>query len=158
MSSVITEAERAGRPGPFQTVFGPNDGATRIFLVHATLDPPDGTIGLHHHGGDEIWRVRRGRIRITVQGQHRECGAGQLVVVPPNVSHGLVVLDDDTEVEVIGEIAMGEWIAVMDATGTSRVVEVHLPDVPWHRPPPDGTAPTSTEDFLAMLATTHHLL
>jgi uncharacterized protein YjlB len=138
-------------------LFDQNDGATRIWMIHMT-PPPQFHIGLHHHGGDEIWRVRRGRIRLTVDGRHIECGAGQIVVIPPGVAHGVMVVADDAEAEVIGEIEMGEWVTVVGPDDSSRHVEVHVPFMPWHRRPPEGTPSTSLEELLDMMETTAHLL
>ena len=158
MTSVITEAGRlAGAPAPFDVLFGQDDGATRIWMIRMAPGL-DLRVGLHRHEGDEIWRVRRGGIRITVGEQRLECGAGQLVVIPPNTIHGVAVIDDDTEVEAIGEIGMGEWITVIDADGRRREVEVHVPFVPWHRRAPEGAAPTDLDDMIAMLHSTAHLL
>ena len=104
------------------------------------------------------WRVLRGGIRITVGERRLECGAGQLVVIPPNTIHGVAVIDNDTEVEAIGEIGMGEWITVVDAEGRWREVEVHLPSVPWHRRAPEGVAPTDLDEMIGMLHSTAPLL
>jgi mannose-6-phosphate isomerase-like protein (cupin superfamily) len=157
MTSVIVEADRLGEPAPFDVLFGPDDGATRIWMIRS-LSGPDLRVGLHRHEGDEIWRVRRGEIRITVGEQHVECGAGQLVVIPPNTIHGVAVIDNDTEIEVIGEIGMGEWITVVDGQGRWREVEVHVPFIPWHRRAPEGVTPTDLDDMIAMLHSTAHLL
>lgn len=157
MTSVIVEANRSGAPAPFDLLFGQDDGATRIWMIH-WIPGADLRVGLHRHEGDEIWRVRRGGIRITVGEQRFECGAGQLVVIPPNTIHGVAVIDDDTEVEAIGEIGMGEWITVIDAEGRRREVEVHVPFIPWHRHAPEGAAPTDLDDMIAMLQSTAHLL
>ena len=155
MTAVIVEADRLGTP--LDVLFGEHDGATRIWMIH--LAPgPDLRVGLHRHEGDEIWRVRRGGIRITVGEQRLECGAGQLVVIPPNTIHGVAVVADDTEVEVIGEIGMGEWITVVDGEGGRREVEARVPFVPWHRRAPEGVAPTDLDEMMAMLQSTAHLL
>jgi quercetin dioxygenase-like cupin family protein len=157
VSSLIDESDRLGAPGLFTVLFDQNDGTSRIWMIH--LAPPPGLhIGLHRHSGDEIWRVRRGKIRLTLEGRHIDCAAGQIVVVPPNVSHGMAVVDDDTEAEVIGEIGMGEWVTVIEPDGTTREVEVHVPMMPWHRQPPAGASPTAIEEHLAMMESTAHLL
>ena len=65
MTSVIVEADRLGAPAPFDVLFGQDDGATRIWMIRM-VPGPDLRVGLHRHEGDEIWRVRRGGIRITV--------------------------------------------------------------------------------------------
>ena len=165
MTSVIVEADRSGGPTPFDILFDQNDGATRIWMIRVRLpetapgDPPSPRgSGLHRHEGDEIWRVRRGRLRVVVGEQHLECGAGELVVVPPNVVHGVAFVDDDTEAEVIGELRMGEWVTVIDSEGNRSEVEVHVPIVPWHRPAPEGVAPTKVDDMIAMHQSTAHLI
>ena len=156
MSSIV-ESERVGGNGPMSVLFGRADGATRIWMIH--MRPPEQFhIGLHRHGGDEIWRVRRGTVRITVGDEQIVCGAGEIVVVPPEVAHGVMVLSKDAETEVIGELEMGEWITVLDPDGSRREVEAHVPFMPWHRPLPEGIEPTSFEDLLAMMESTAHLL
>jgi mannose-6-phosphate isomerase-like protein (cupin superfamily) len=165
MTSVIVESDRLGGPLPFDILFDQNDGATRIWMTRVRLPetapgepPPPRGAGLHRHEGDEIWRVRRGRIRMVVGEERFECGAGELVVVPPNTIHGTAIIDDDTECEVIGELQMGEWITVIDSDGNSREVEVHMPLIPWHRPLPEGEAQVSVEDMIAMMQSTAHLI
>jgi hypothetical protein len=94
-----------------------------------------------------------------VVGEERiECGPGELVVVPPNTVHGIVVLDPDSEYEVIGELGMGEWVTVIDRDGHRSEVEVHVPFFPWHRPGPEGVAPTTMDDMIGMFQSTAHLL
>jgi mannose-6-phosphate isomerase-like protein (cupin superfamily) len=155
MTSVIVEANRSGEPLPFDILFDHNDGATRIWMIRVALKLG---AGLHRHDGDEIWRVRRGRIRMVIGDERLECGPGELVVVPPNTVHGVAPVDDDTEVEVIGERQMGEWITVIDSEGNRSEVEMHMPLIPWHRPLPEGEAPAAVEDIIAMMQSTTHLI
>jgi mannose-6-phosphate isomerase-like protein (cupin superfamily) len=44
----------------------------------------------------EIWRVREGRSRMMVDGVHLDVRAGELVVLPPNVEHGVVLVEEGT--------------------------------------------------------------
>jgi mannose-6-phosphate isomerase-like protein (cupin superfamily) len=155
MTSVIVEADRSGGVLPFDILFDQNDGATRIWMTRVALSRG---AGLHRHEGDEIWRVRRGRIRMVVGEQRFAVGAGELVVIPPNTIHGIAPQAPDTEVEVIGELGMGEWITVLEADGHRQEVEVHMPFIPWHRPLPDGQEPISVEDMIAMMQSTEHLV
>jgi mannose-6-phosphate isomerase-like protein (cupin superfamily) len=155
MTSVIVEGDRSGGPLPFDILFDQNDGASRIWMTRVALSRG---AGLHRHEGDEIWRVRRGRIRMVLGDERLECGPGELVVIPPNTVHGVAPIEDDTEVEVIGELQMGEWITVIDSDGNRSEVEVHLPLIPWHRPLPEGEAPVAVENMIAMMETTAHLI
>jgi hypothetical protein len=72
--------------------------------------------------------------------------------------HGVAYLDDDTETECIGELQMGEWVTVIDSEGKRTEVEVHNPLIPWHRPAPEGDAPTDLAEMIAMMQTTVHLI
>jgi mannose-6-phosphate isomerase-like protein (cupin superfamily) len=129
MTAVIVEADRYS--GLIDILFDQKDGATRIWMTRISLPEVDPALprvaGLHRHEGDEIWRVRRGRIRVVIGEERLEVGAGQLVVIPPNTVHGVAYLDDDTETECIGELQMGEWITVIDSEGKWSEVEVHNP-------------------------------
>jgi mannose-6-phosphate isomerase-like protein (cupin superfamily) len=158
MSSVIIEADRARPDALFDVLFDQSDGATRIWMIRSKPRSTDFRIGLHRHAGDEIWRVRRGRVRIAVGDERLDCGAGELVVIPPNAVHGVAVLQPDTEYEVIGEAEMGEWVTVIDPEGHRREVEVHSPIFPWHRPAPKGASPTDLNEMRAMFESTIHLL
>jgi quercetin dioxygenase-like cupin family protein len=158
MSSVIVEADRARSGTLFDVLVDRNDGATRIWMIRSKPRPAGFRIGLHRHEGDEIWRIRRGRVRIVLGDQRLECGAGELVVVPPNAIHGVAVLEPDSEYEVIGELGMGEWVTVIDSEGHRREVEVHASMFPWHRPVPEGMAPTDLDEMRAMFQSTVHLL
>jgi mannose-6-phosphate isomerase-like protein (cupin superfamily) len=158
LSSVVVEAERARPDALFDVLFDHHDGASRICMIRSKPRSSDFRIGLHRHRGDEIWRVRRGRVRIVVDNQRLECAAGELVVVPPGVIHGVAVLEPDSEYEVIAELGMGEWITVIDSEGNRREVEVHAPLFPWHRPAPEGVSPTTLDEMRAMFESTLHLL
>jgi hypothetical protein len=68
MTAVIVEADR--HSGLIDVLFDHNDGATRIRMTRISLPEVDPAMprvaGLHRHEGDEIWRVRRGRIRMVM--------------------------------------------------------------------------------------------
>lgn len=74
----------------------------------------------------------------TTLHHHHHAGPGHQFAVQdvphPNTIHGVALLEDATEVEVIGEIGMGGWITVIDSEGNRSEVEVHMPLIPWHRP------------------------
>jgi quercetin dioxygenase-like cupin family protein len=158
--SVIVEADRlaqARQAGvPIAMLVGKDDGASRIWLMSNSL-PVDFHIGLHRHHGDEIWRVTRGTLRITVNGEQVLVNAGEIAVVPPDVEHGVKAVCD-ADAEVIGEYEMGSWYTVIDPDGSHREVETHVPFMPWDRPPGPGEHPTSFEDLLQLFESTAHLL
>jgi quercetin dioxygenase-like cupin family protein len=147
---------RAADPGREFVKVGKADGATRVFICSGEM-PKGQTVGLHRHGGDEIFQVLRGTVRFHVDGTNIDVGPGHYVVVPPYTEHGFRILTDDAELQFVGEIEMGEWVTVIETNGTTRQVEIRSEMMPWHRRPAEG------EEFdfmgmLTMLASTSHLL
>ncbi|RXZ67705.1 cupin domain-containing protein [Agromyces albus] len=47
----------------------------------------------HHHEGDEVWFVAGGRARMLLEGDAREVGAGDIVLVPAGTSHDILAVD-----------------------------------------------------------------
>jgi quercetin dioxygenase-like cupin family protein len=158
--SVIIEADRvadAAKAGlPIAVLVGADDGASRIWLMTNTM-PINFHIGLHRHGGDEIWRVTSGTVRITLNDRQYVANRGEIVVVPPGVEHGIKALTE-AKVEVIGELKMGSWFTITDPDGSTRQVETHYPFFPWDRPAGPGEQPSSLEQVRALFASSAHLL
>jgi uncharacterized cupin superfamily protein len=136
---------------------GRADGATRIWIAGGDVMPKGQTVGLHRHGGDEIFQVLSGTVRFHLDGRNLDVGAGHFVVVPPFTEHGFRILTDDARMQFVGEIEMGEWVTVIDPDGARRQVEIRSTVMPWHRRPDEG----EVFDFAAMftmLQSTAHLL
>jgi quercetin dioxygenase-like cupin family protein len=147
---------RADEPGHEFVKVGRNDGASRIWICDGAM-PRGQTVGLHRHGGDEIFHVIRGTIRFHLDGKNIDVDAGNYVVVPPYTEHGFKILTDDAQMQIVGEIEMGEWVTVLDGDVGRRQVEIRSTIMPWHRRPLEG----ETLDFAAMIAmleSTNHLL
>jgi len=137
---------RADEPGREFVKVGRADGATRVWICSGEM-PKGQTVGLHRHGGDEIFQVLRGTVRFHVDGKNVDVGPGHYVVVPPYTEHGFRILTDDAELQFVGEIEMGEWVTVIDPDGTTRQVEIRSEMMPWHRRPAEG----ETFDFMSMI-------
>ncbi|WP_284638237.1 cupin domain-containing protein [Paenibacillus silviterrae] len=64
------------------------DTALRFFYY--TEIPPQASIGYHTHGQDEeVYVIMEGRGRMTVNGEVREVGPGDVLLNKPGWSHGL---------------------------------------------------------------------
>jgi len=137
-----------GRVG-FEVVAGREHGLSRVMWVVGRL--PAGDVGpVHAHEGDEVLRVVSGEVVIRCGDEQRLCTPGQLVVVPAGVLHGFHV-QTETVLEVVAEYDIGTLYPVRSATGGVELVEVHRPDMPWGRPPPDGQNWTSDEHLQQIL-------
>jgi quercetin dioxygenase-like cupin family protein len=147
---------RSDEPGREFVKVGRDDGATRIWIAGGPM-PAGQSVGLHRHGGDEIFQVLAGMVRFHVDGKNIDIGGGHFVVVPPFTEHGFKVLTDDARMQIVGEIEMGEWVTVIEPDGGRRQVEIRSTVMPWHRRPLEG----EELDFAAMLAmmeSTSHIL
>jgi mannose-6-phosphate isomerase-like protein (cupin superfamily) len=148
---------RADEPGREMVKVGRGDGATRIWIAGGDVMPKGQTVGLHRHGGDEIFQVLAGTVRFHMDGRNIDVGAGHFVVVPPYTEHGFKILTDDARMQFVGEIEMGEWVTVIDEDGSQRQVEIRSTMMPWHRRPFEGEV-FDFATMLEMLGTTSHLL
>jgi len=143
-----------GRVG-FDVLAGRKQGLSRLMWVGGRL--PAGDVGpVHVHEGEEVLRVVSGQVLIRCGDEEQMCTAGQLVVVPPGVLHGFRVVEE-TVLEVVAEYDIGTFYPVRSGAAGVELVEVHRPDLPWGRPPPDGqdwTTDQQVQQILDRLADT----
>ena len=132
---------------------GPQHGATRLFVWSVTAERGQ-VIGLHHHHGEELFRVLYGRLRFRVSDETRDVRAGEVVIIPPEADHAYLALED-TELEVYGEIGAGEFFRVTDSDGTVREEEIFVRGHPWSRMPPDERQYSTQDDLLARYRVWH---
>jgi quercetin dioxygenase-like cupin family protein len=83
------------RSGVTRKVFT-GDGAT---LAWTTLDPGH-TPRPHSHEHEQIVYIVSGRVRFTVGDESVEAGAGDMLVVPPNVEHYAETIGDEPCVDL----------------------------------------------------------
>ncbi len=57
-------------------------------------------VPLHSHPHEQISHILTGKVEFEIAGQKRVLGAGEAVLVPSNVVHGVVALEDAIEIEV----------------------------------------------------------
>lgn len=86
--------ERA-RGAYIQVLVGPDEDAPNFFLRKFTLEP-GGYIPLHRHATIEHEQyVLRGRMRLVLDGEAREVGAGDAVFIPAGVAHSYANVGDE---------------------------------------------------------------
>jgi quercetin dioxygenase-like cupin family protein len=138
------------------TLIGEQDGTAAIYLVRHTVSAGY-YAGLHYHHGDEAIRVVSGEVCCRIGDETRVCGPGTILVIPPDVEHGFIVLADSV-LETFGQRKVGSYTIVLDPDGTRRVVETFVPGRPWHHDPPAGTGHTTLEELKRLQHTTLHLI
>lgn len=96
---------------PDAILIGERDGTKAIYLVRQTA-PAGYYAGLHYHHGDEAIRVVSGGIRCRIGEETRVCGPGTILVIPPKVEHGFIVLVDSV-LETFGQRKVGSYTIVL---------------------------------------------
>jgi hypothetical protein len=127
-------------------IVGRDHGASRIF-IWCTAAPSGHVVGLHHHNGEELFRVLSGKIRLRVGEDVSELRSGGVAIINPGVVHGYVVLED-AELEFYGEIGSGVFIPSIGSDGSHSVTEIFVRDVPWSRMPDSDHDYISREEQL----------
>jgi quercetin dioxygenase-like cupin family protein len=68
----------------------------------------------HHHVHEQVATVERGALQFTIGGAQQTVSAGESLVIPSNVPHGVVALEDTIVVDVFSP-AREDWIKGDDA-------------------------------------------
>ena len=118
-----------------EALVGPRQGTSHIFLW-CVSSMAGRVIGAHRHDAEEIFRILSGRIRYQVDGEAREIGPGEIIVIPPGAVHAYVTLED-AELEVYGIVGAREFMVTRNPDGTTSEEEVFVRELPWTAVPPD---------------------
>ena len=60
----------------------------------------DAVVAEHSHHNEQITMVERGALQFAIDGGSRTVRAGETLVIPPHVSHGVVALEDTVVFDV----------------------------------------------------------
>src|SRR5690348_16020295 len=74
----------------------------------------DAIVPEHRHINEQVANVERGSLLFHVGGQEQVVGAGESLVIPPNVPHAVVALEDTVVTDVFTP-RREDWIAGDDA-------------------------------------------
>jgi quercetin dioxygenase-like cupin family protein len=66
---------------------GPN-----LMLSYVELDA-GAVVPLHHHPHEQGGMVVQGRLRFTIGDETKECGPGDMYLIPPHVPHTVTVIE-----------------------------------------------------------------
>lgn len=64
----------------------------------------------HRHPNEQVSYIHSGRVRVTVAGQPYEVLAGQVIVIPPNLPHSFVALEDTVDIDFFAP-ARADWLS-----------------------------------------------
>ena len=74
----------------------------------------DAVVPEHHHVNEQIANVETGALLFRIGGVDQVVGAGESLVIPPNVPHAVVALEDTTVTDIFTP-RREDWIAGDDA-------------------------------------------
>ncbi|MCC7106351.1 MAG: cupin domain-containing protein [Chloroflexi bacterium] len=85
-------------------VFDQQDLVSDMFVIAIDVIPPGASIAVHDHPAEEeVYFILEGRGIITITGEEREVGPGDMGIVQPGGSHGI----RNTGTETLRMIAFG---------------------------------------------------
>jgi quercetin dioxygenase-like cupin family protein len=74
----------------------------------------DGVVPLHHHENEQISSVLTGALRFEIEGKELVLGAGEVLLIPSNVPHRVVALEDSLALDVFSPVRT-DWLTGKDA-------------------------------------------
>ena len=72
------------------------------------------TVPEHHHHHEQISMVEQGALRFLLDGREQIVRAGEVLVIPPEVSHGVEVLEDTVVTDLFAP-GREDWLRGDDA-------------------------------------------
>lgn len=74
----------------------------------------DCVVPLHHHVNEQISMVMQGLLKFELEGQELVAGAGEVLVIPSNVPHRVVAIEDSVAIDVFSPIRQ-DWLDGSDS-------------------------------------------
>jgi quercetin dioxygenase-like cupin family protein len=96
---------------------GQNEMIGRLRLAKGAVVPP------HKHVSEQITMVMSGAIKFTIGGRDITVRAGEVLVIPPNVVHSAIALEDTDDIDSFSPLRE-DWLSGDDAylkTGRSTL-------------------------------------
>ena len=88
-------------------IYGERAMVAQIFIAK------DGVVPLHHHESEQISYAVKGVLKFELEGKDILLGAGQVLVIPSNVPHSAVALEDFLGFDVFSPIRV-DWLTGQD--------------------------------------------
>lgn len=77
-----------------KVIHGETMTVARLRLAKGAVVP------LHHHVSEQITNVEQGRLRFVLGGEEVFVGAGESLLIPPNVAHEVEALEDSVALDL----------------------------------------------------------
>jgi quercetin dioxygenase-like cupin family protein len=87
---------------------GKNEMVGRLHLEKGAVVPP------HKHVAEQITMVMSGALKFTIDGKDTTVLAGEVFIIPPNVVHSAVALEDSDDIDAFSPLRV-DWLTGDDA-------------------------------------------
>ena len=77
-----------------QMVVGEHMMVARVLLKKGAVVP------MHSHFNEQVTHIQSGALQFTIGGKEITVGAGEWLVIPPDVPHSAVALEDTVDIDV----------------------------------------------------------
>jgi len=71
-------------------------------------------VPLHQHESEQISMVMQGAVKFALEGQEVTVRGGEVLVIPSNLPHSAVAMEDSSVIEVFSPIRH-DWLSVTDS-------------------------------------------
>jgi len=90
-----------------QVVFGERITFAHIVFTKGAIVPT------HQHESEQITYITKGALQFQLEGQEIVVRTGEILVIPSNVPHGAVALEDTDDLEIFSPIRI-DWLTGKD--------------------------------------------
>ena len=73
----------------------------------------DCVVPLHHHESEQISMVMQGAVKFELEGREVIVRGGEVLVIPSNLSHSALAIEDSSVIEVFSPIRY-DWLSGTD--------------------------------------------
>jgi quercetin dioxygenase-like cupin family protein len=84
-------------------------------VMVAQLDIKKGSVVPEHsHENEQVTWIMKGKLRLTLEGKDIDVGEGEVLVIPSNVKHSAIALEDTLDVDIFNPVR-SDWINGTDS-------------------------------------------
>lgn len=84
-------------------ITGANEMIAHVYLKRAAVVPE------HSHVSEQISYILEGALEFTIEGEKLVISSGEVLVIPPNVPHKAVALEDTLDLDIFSPIRQ-DWL------------------------------------------------
>lgn len=74
----------------------------------------DCTVPLHHHASEQVSVILQGAVKFTLDGREETVRGGEVLVIPSNLPHSAVALEDARVIEIFSPVRQ-DWLDGTDS-------------------------------------------